>query len=239
VKPADLKAAAISLGVHGALVLLVWSLAPAPVASPAPAPARRTSAATRVGLLGRASAVRAESPAPPTPAAAVRNRGPVRRQPQSVEMEMPAGEVEAPAEEASAPAQGGAAADGDGLAGALAHSADALSGDPRAAGVAEALVREAVKAPTPDLSLLNARLQAAAARCYPEGARRFRQSGVTTLEFCLDARGGLLRSGVRGSSGSGLLDEAAAGCVLPGALPAGPEVGAGCFTLPVRFGGAR
>jgi hypothetical protein len=59
------------------------------------------------------------------------------------------------------------------------------------------------------------------------------------LEFCLDSGGALLRGAVRGSSGSALLDEAATGCVLPGALPAGAEVGAGCFTLPVRFGGAR
>jgi TonB family protein len=86
---------------------------------------------------------------------------------------------------------------------------------------------------------LNARLQAAAARCYPDSARRFRQAGVAQVEFCLDARGALMKSSIQRSSGIGALDDAATGCVLPGALPAGPEVGAGCFTLPVRFGGAR
>lgn len=256
----DATGAAISLGAHGAALLLLWALAPE---RPPPAEPRRAAKAaglaTRVALLGRAPALSAGSAAAVAPAAerpapprvvVLRNRGPVRRQPVSVDPEFSAGEPEsseafgaAGLEGAlgggSSGAEAGAAEGGDGLAGVLAHSANALGGDPRAAIAAPAEARVALERPAPDLSRLQAKLTAAAARCYPEGARRFRQSGVTTLEFCLDARGALVRSSVKQSSGSGLLDGAAQGCVLQGALPAGPEVGQGCFALPVRFGGAR
>jgi TonB family protein len=234
----SLRALAISLAVHAVVIAAVVALAPRalpPAAQPVEVEVHRT---TRVALLGRASSLRSESPAAVAPVVA-RNRGPMRRQPLSVEPEVAAGESTA-AEVASSPSAGGDGADGDGLAGVLAHSTDALGGDPRAAVEAEALAREAVKPPArPDLSPLVRKLQAAAARCYPEGARRFRQSGVATVEFCLDAQGALLRSHVLGSSGSALLDDAATQCVVPGALPAGAAIGQGCFTLPVRFGGAR
>lgn len=242
----DFKALAISLALHAALLGAFW--AAAPLARPAPVPVEVVAApstATRVALLGRASSVRAESPTPPAPVVA-RNRGPMRRQPASVEPEVAEGASEAE-EVAPAVSAGGEAADGDGLSGVLAHSSDALGGDVRAAAQAESLARESLarealappKPAAPDLAPLIRKLQAAAARCYPEGAKRFRQSGVATVEFCLDAQGALLRSSVRGTSGSALLDDAATQCVLPGALPAGAAVGKGCFTLPVRFGGAQ
>jgi TonB family protein len=247
VKSSDWKGALISLGLHGAVLLGAALLlratgAPTQAISPVAVKSARSNA-TRVALMGRSSAPRLETSAaagaaPSSPAAPVilRHRGPTPKQPQGVDAEVEA--AAAALEEASA---GGDSAGGDGLVGVLEHGSDALAGDALAAGKAETGVRQALEQPPVqrDLSRLSARLQAAAARCYPETARRFRQSGVATLEFCLDARGSLVRAAVQKSSGFAPLDEAATGCVLPGALPAGPEVGAGCFTLPVRFAGAR
>lgn len=90
-------------------------------------------------------------------------------------------------------------------------------------------------APSLDTAELSRRLQAVAARCYPAAARRFRQTGEAEVRFCLDAAGVLAEATVSRSSGSDLLDQAARGCVVPGAAPYGAEARGHCFTVPVRF----
>lgn len=88
----------------------------------------------------------------------------------------------------------------------------------------------------PRLEELHRRLAAAASRCYPDAARRFRARGRVTLSFCLDERGGAASASIAAGSGSALLDRAATDCVLPGALPL--LGAAGCYTVPVVFGDA-
>jgi TonB family protein len=85
------------------------------------------------------------------------------------------------------------------------------------------------------LGELHRRLAAAAARCYPAAARRFRLQGEVPLHFCLDAAGTPTAVRLQGSTGSSLLDSSALECVVPGAQPLpGFE---GCFLVPVHFGG--
>ena len=90
-------------------------------------------------------------------------------------------------------------------------------------------------APPLDTSALSRQLQEGALRCYPAGARRFRQTGEAQVRFCLDRAGTLSETTLASSSGSALLDVAARECVVPGAAPFGPETFGRCFTLPVRF----
>ncbi|HYV47294.1 MAG TPA: TonB family protein [Myxococcaceae bacterium] len=78
-----------------------------------------------------------------------------------------------------------------------------------------------------------ARLSAAALRCYPPEAVRFRLAGEAHLSFCLGVDGQASAVKIARSSGSEVLDRAAAECVLPGALPL--PGAAGCYELPVRF----
>ncbi|HVE82370.1 MAG TPA: TonB family protein [Myxococcales bacterium] len=82
-------------------------------------------------------------------------------------------------------------------------------------------------------ALLAARLSAAALRCYPREAVRFHLSGEARLSFCLGEDGRASAVQVVRSSGFEVLDRAASGCVLPGALPF--PGAAGCYELPVRF----
>jgi len=81
--------------------------------------------------------------------------------------------------------------------------------------------------------LLSERLAAAALRCYPREAVRFRLAGEALLSFCLGEDGRASQVRVARSSGAEALDRAAAECVLPGALPL--PGAAGCYELPVRF----
>src|SRR5262245_9605825 len=69
------------------------------------------------------------------------------------------------------------------------------------------------------LSVLASRLAAAALRCYPAAAVRFRLRGEALLAFCLREDGASRSVSLVRSSGSPLLDRAALECVLPGALP--------------------
>jgi len=85
----------------------------------------------------------------------------------------------------------------------------------------------------PSTELLMARLSAAALRCYPPEAVRFRLAGEAHLSFCLGVDGQASAVKIARSSGSEVLDRAAAECVLPGALPL--PGAAGCYELPVRF----
>jgi TonB family protein len=89
--------------------------------------------------------------------------------------------------------------------------------------------------PSPALAALHQRLAAAALRCYPEAARRFRTRGEVVVSFCLDPAGHARQVTPVASSGSALLDRAATDCVLPGALPM--PGAAGCYRVPVVFGG--
>ncbi len=86
-----------------------------------------------------------------------------------------------------------------------------------------------------DLAALSLRLQQVALGCYPAAARRFRQTGVAQIRFCVDAVGRLRESKVIHSTGSEVLDRAASDCVVPGAAPFGPETFSRCFTVPVQF----
>jgi TonB family protein len=85
------------------------------------------------------------------------------------------------------------------------------------------------------LGELHHRLAEAAARCYPQAARRFRLQGEVPVHFCLDAAGTATALSLEGSTGSALLDRSALECVVQGAAPlSGFE---GCFLVPVHFGG--
>jgi TonB family protein len=88
-------------------------------------------------------------------------------------------------------------------------------------------------------SLVHAQLVAAAERCYPTPARRFRQRGTVEVRFCLDEQGRVGDAQLQRSSGSDVLDAAVGACVLPKAAPF-PEAARGrCFAVPVRFGVRR
>jgi len=87
-----------------------------------------------------------------------------------------------------------------------------------------------------DVTALHERLAASARRCYPAAARRFGLAGEATLDFCLDAVGGLTRAALSRSSGHPMLDAAARECVLSGAQPFPTEAAGACYSVPVRFG---
>lgn len=84
------------------------------------------------------------------------------------------------------------------------------------------------------LSAIHARLRAAAARCYPAAARRYRLQGVVEVSFCVGQGGEVARSAKEVGSGSAVLDRAALDCVIPGAAPYPGD--ARCYRVPVRFG---
>ncbi len=87
------------------------------------------------------------------------------------------------------------------------------------------------------LALVQARLSAAAAGCYPRAAARFRAEGVAKVRFCVEAGGEASARSLLESSGHALLDDAAVGCVLDRASPL-PEL-ARCLTVPIQFRVAR
>jgi protein TonB len=133
-------------------------------------------------------------------------------------------------EEAQAPGPAVTLTEGPGIATETTGAALALAsgtGPPEAAGLASG--------GTSRLGELHRRLAAAAARCYPAAARRFRLQGEVPVHFCLDAAGTTTALSLEGSTGSPLLDRSALECVVPGAQPlSGFE---GCFLVPVHFGG--
>jgi len=90
-------------------------------------------------------------------------------------------------------------------------------------------------APVFDITALHAQLAAAAQRCYPPAAKRYRLTGEATVDFCLDAAGALKSTALARSSGQDLLDGAARDCVIAGALPFPSEAAGGCYSVPVRF----
>jgi TonB family protein len=89
------------------------------------------------------------------------------------------------------------------------------------------------------VAAMHQRLAAAAGRCYPQAARRFRQQGSVGMSFCVDLGGFPTQVQVTEPSGLELLDAAARDCVVPGASPFPQSAAGTCFTVPVRFGQAR
>ncbi|MEW5740280.1 MAG: TonB family protein [Myxococcota bacterium] len=86
------------------------------------------------------------------------------------------------------------------------------------------------------VSLVHARLAAAAERCYPASARRFQQRGTVEVRFCVDGHGAVREEQVQRSSGVDALDAAVGACVLPAASPFPSSASGQCFSVPVRFG---
>jgi protein TonB len=111
------------------------------------------------------------------------------------------------------------------------------TGDEAAAPAAAVPIAGAGTGSPSSTVLLMARLSAAALRCYPQEAVRFRLAGEAQLSFCLNVEGQASPVRLSRSSGSEVLDRAAAECVLPGALPL--PGAAGCYELPVRFAARR
>ncbi len=240
-----LWALAGSLALHG---VALWSLLPGRTVEPVPlsAPAN----ATRVVLFDVASAPGAAS----APALAPKSfqPGPVRSRPSRAPRvpDAPAPDAPAPqepdlvqasvSEEAPSPANPpspngdlavseGGAEPVSGLAVVLSTEAESSSGGGRATGGASG-----GEGSPPAVTALHQRLAAAALRCYPDAARRFRARGEVVLSFCLDPAGNPREVARVASSGSVLLDRAATDCVLPGALPV--PGAAGCYRVPVVFG---
>ncbi len=83
-----------------------------------------------------------------------------------------------------------------------------------------------------DVGSILERLRAAAERCAPR-ARLRGETRTAQIRFCVGAAGQATSIELTRSSGSALLDEAALGCVVPGAQPY--PAGAGCLTVPLRF----
>jgi len=83
---------------------------------------------------------------------------------------------------------------------------------------------------------VHARLSRFARDCYPERARRFRQTARVPLSFCVDATGRAERIHV-GRSGVEALDEATRTCVLGKAEPLPDGAMGHCFSVAVEFGG--
>ncbi len=242
-----LWALAGSLALHGgALLWLVQGRA----AAPAPPPAA-TASATRVVLFDVASPPGAGS----VPAAARQERArvspqaPVRSAPSrpsrspeapaapSAAVESDSTDSVASAETSPAVASAGAAP-GEGWRGddaapvGLASTANGPAGSPEDSGSGGGV--PGGRGSAPEIAELHQRLAAAALRCYPDAARRFRARGEVVVSFCLDGTGNATDVARVASSGSALLDRAATECVLPGALPV--PGAAGCYRVPVVFG---
>lgn len=84
------------------------------------------------------------------------------------------------------------------------------------------------------VAMVHGLLSRVARDCYPERARRFRQTARVPLRFCVAADGQPRDVAVE-PSGVGVLDEAARSCVVANAAPF-PEVARGaCFTGVVEF----
>ena len=86
-----------------------------------------------------------------------------------------------------------------------------------------------------DLFPLNQKLRSAARSCYPPVAARFRLQGTAKVAFCVGNHGEVSQVRLVQSTGSGMLDAAAGGCVLERARPLPIETSGRCFELPVQF----
>lgn len=86
-----------------------------------------------------------------------------------------------------------------------------------------------------DLFPLNQKLRNAARSCYPQVAARFGLHGTAKVAFCVGNQGEVSQVRLVQSTGSGVLDAAAGGCVLDRARPLPVETSGRCFELPVQF----
>jgi protein TonB len=247
-----LVAAAASVALHGAVAGALWALSlttpRAPAAPAAKVPARQgepVRVALFEGAPGGAAAAGPPAPAPaaaPVPAPVPVVRAPARPRPVAAFPADPSRpEDEAPA--LGVPAAGVTAPPGLPGAGASAGAGPTTggpshrpggSGEPGGAGSGEG---PGEGASGPDLRGLSEALRRAAVRCYPAPARRFRLTGSARVSFCVGEGGGHEGLKLLQTSGHPLLDQAAVGCVVPGAvpLPADP----GCFELAIDFTPAR
>lgn len=218
-----LASVALHVGVFAALAKTRESSTTTIVAKPAATPVEWIS----VDLAPRPSAPAPAPPAPPAPTAS--------RRPRAAPRAVPSASPPEPTEELvdvglSAPTPEVGSSSGTAVLGAIGRGTNgALGGDLGPQGSNGEGGR--------DLSVLHARLSAAAAHCYPASARRFRIRGRTDVSFCIGADGSVSRIERRKSSGSAVLDRAAIECVLPRAAPL-PGPG-GCFTAPIVFDDAR
>jgi len=232
--------AAVHLLVGGAFLLAARELMPVhrepPLAAPAPAPGHGPM---RVRFLGSGRA----PPAAETVAAAAPHpsaRAPVPDRPRGGEAEPTGSGVDAPPEATGAAPAGEAPGVEAAVAGVPGAEAGGAGADAPAGGPGGASATGASRAAGPSKAELDAevhaKLAAAAERCYPPAARRFRLQGVTGVRFCLDAAGALGPVSVERASGADLLDAAARDCVVSGAAPFPAAAAATCFSVPVRFG---
>jgi TonB family protein len=191
------------------------------------------------GVLSNPSGVLAgASGVPSSPSGVLSNPSGVLSNPSGV-LSNPSGVLSSPSgvpfspSEVEGPAAFAAAAGGS--AGALPgrHVAAAGSGAAAPAGTPEGLAGPGRAGGFVDAAELHRRLDASAQRCYPAAALRFRLEGEVPINFCLDGSGGLSTVTLQGSTGSPILDRAAQGCVVQGAVPL--PATSGCYDVQVRF----
>lgn len=138
----------------------------------------------------------------------------------AVDVESVVDDVDEPLTTAPAGASSSSVADGPSLGAASPGNAPVLPVGPSDGTIAE----------------VHARLSRFAKDCYPERARRFRQTGRVPLSFCVDTTGHAERIRI-GRSGVEALDEATRSCVLGKAEPLPNGAVGHCFSVAVEFGG--
>ncbi len=244
-----LVAAVASGALHAGVFGAAWMSArvepalPPTTAAPAPSPVR---APVQVSLLGgsrqppraagaAASSEPASAPARPAPKS-MRPAHPKREfaaadanvQRDSSALRGPAPELE-PEPEEDGEGEAGEASGAEGGT-AVGEGTGASAGTGTGTGSREGATSAP---PAPDLTRLTEALRRSAQRCYPSAAARYRLTGSASISFCVDASGGYSAVQLVRSSGHSLLDRAAVGCVVQGAVPL--QAPPSCFTLPVEF----
>lgn len=229
-----LAGAGASLLVHVVVgVVVVLAAKGTPASTPtltAPRPARLVRDLVRLTVIDR-------RPAPATAAMpeSVRSPSNARERPTRLARTAPAAAPSHVPLEPSPVTGEGATATTDG-------TVDAPS-EPVPAGPPATSTGGAAAAPnTPDgpsdaiVADVHARLSLGAKDCYPERAKRFRQTARVPMSFCVGADG--RADGVTvGHSGVDVLDEAARSCVLGKAQPFSAGAAGHCFSVGVEFGG--
>ena len=240
-----LVAAVASGALHAGVFGAAWMSArvepalPPTTAAPAPTPVR---APVQVSLLGGSSqpprATKAAASSEPASAAA--RPAPKSMRSARQKLQVAAAEANAredstalhgPAPEHEPEAEGeGEAGEASGAEGGTAVGEGTGTGTETGAGSGEGSISAP---PAPDLTRLTEALRRSAQRCYPSAAARYRLTGSASISFCVDASGGYSAVQLVRSSGHSLLDRAAVGCVVQGAVPL--QAPPSCFTLPVEF----
>jgi protein TonB len=212
-----LAALGVSAAVHGAVVL--W-------ASLRPEPQPRAWAAVETGTPFEVFEAPAPAPRPPARTS--------EEKPRPVKAPRPT--VAAPEPAPVTPATVDLAVAAPGAEPVAAGESEAAPPAEAPAPLTPALSPTGERERTVDLTALHAALAESARRCYPAAARRYRLAGDATVDFGLDASGGLTSTKLARSTGQSLLDDAARECVVAGALPLPPQAAGACYQVPVRFG---